>query len=81
MTIYRRHVPNYVTIITSLSHFDHVFKMAEMADEYLSDEECGLVSNTKGKASSKGAAKYRTKFNTEWKVHFQLNVFGAITKD
>ena len=55
--------------------------MAEMADEYLSDEECGLVSNTKGKASSKGGAKYRTKFNTEWKVHFQLNVFGAITKD
>jgi len=44
MTIYRRHVPNYVTIITSLSHFDHIFKMAEIADEpdeYLSDEERG----------------------------------------
>ena len=32
MTIYRTPVPNYV-IITSLSHFDHVFKMREIADE------------------------------------------------
>jgi len=35
MTIYRRHVPNYVSI-----------KMAEIAeepDEYLSDEELGLL--------------------------------------
>ena len=70
MTIYRALVPNLV-IITSLSHFNHVFKMAEVADEpneYLSDdqEERGSVSNTKGKDSSRGAAKYRTKFNTEW---------------
>ena len=42
--------------------------MAEIADEpdeYLSDEETGSVSNTKEKGSSRGAAKYRTKFNTE----------------
>ena len=35
-------LPNYVTIITSVLHFDHVFKMAEIADEpneYFSDEE------------------------------------------
>ena len=42
--------------------------MAEIADEpdeYLSDEETGSVSNTKEKGSSRGAAKYRTTFNTE----------------
>ena len=44
MTMYRRQVPNYVTNITNLSHFDDVFKMAEIADEpdeYLSDENQG----------------------------------------
>ena len=38
MTIY-----NYVTIITSLSHFDHVFKMAETADE--PDEYLSVVQS------------------------------------
>ena len=74
--------------------------MAEIADEpdeYLSDEETGSVSNTKEKGSSRGAAKYRTKFNTEregsypvnvfkaihirFGVFLAINVFGAITKD
>ena len=55
MTIYRTPVPNKV-IITSLSHFNHVFKMAEIADEpdeYLSDGERDSVSNTKEKGSSR----------------------------
>ena len=46
MTIFGRHVLNYVTIITSLSHFYHVFKMVEIADEpdeYFSDEERGQL--------------------------------------
>ena len=68
--------------------------MAEVVDEpneYLSDDqERGSVSNTKGKDSSRGAAKYRIKLNTEWEgaypvkhfgVFLAINVFGAISKD
>jgi len=54
MTIYRTPVPNKV-IITSLSHFNYVFKMAEIADEpdgYLSDGERDSVSKQKKKAAA-----------------------------
>lgn len=65
MTIYRRPVPNKVTS-TSLLHFDHkTTEIVEEPDEYQSEQERGSVSNTNGKGSIRGAAKYRTKFNTK----------------
>lgn len=55
-------------------------EIADEPDEYLSDEERGSVSNTKGKGSSRGAVKYRTKFKTEWEglypvKHVQSNPY------